>query len=41
MNELELGFEDALQNQRLIHGALKRATFTQLGSTMKIIFKKP
>ncbi|ATO45649.1 hypothetical protein C5L30_001241 [Companilactobacillus farciminis] len=25
MNELELGFEDALQNQRLIHGALKRA----------------
>lgn len=25
MNELELGFKDALQNQRLVHGALKRA----------------
>lgn len=25
MNEMELGFKDALQNQRLIHGALKRA----------------
>lgn len=25
MNELELGFKDALQNQRLVHGALKKA----------------